>query len=112
MKPDGSDKRAIVSSGRPLGPPIWSPDGRRIAFELWDGNDGELYMVSANGSGLTRLTRNDVDDYGPIWSPDGGRIAYTHIGNGNDIWTMRPDGTGKRALARSSRNEAAGDWAR
>ena len=55
--------------------PSWSPDGRRIAFESRrDGNseidrNSEIYVVNADGSGVTRLTNNSADDYFPSWGP-------------------------------------------
>src|SRR5438034_6704011 len=80
---------------RPFGPapvtgvsPSWSPDGRRIAFVSFaDRNDpacpadscppsGEIYVVGADGTGLTRLTMTKADDEHPTWSPDGSRIAF------------------------------------
>jgi Tol biopolymer transport system component len=83
------------SDVRPLGPapvtgvsPSWSPDGRKIAFVSFaDHNDpacpadscppsGEIYVVGADGTGLTRLTTSKADDEHPTWSPDGLRIAF------------------------------------
>jgi len=69
--------------------PAWSPDGRRLAFVSFaDGNgppcdaascppSGELYVVRADGTELTRLTRSRADDEHPTWSPDGRRIAFS-----------------------------------
>ena len=45
----------------------WSPDGTQLAFE---GNVvGEVYSISADGSGLVDLTNNDADDFFPAWGP-------------------------------------------
>jgi TolB protein len=66
----------------------WSPDGTRLALVSFaDGNapacpaascppSGELYVVRADGGGLTRLTRSRADDEHPSWSSDGRRIAF------------------------------------
>ncbi|HEY6150133.1 MAG TPA: hypothetical protein VIW19_06405 [Gaiellaceae bacterium] len=69
--------------------PAWSPDGSRIAFVSFadrngpacPANDscppsGEIYVVGADGTGLTRLTTSQADDEHPTWSPDGSRIAF------------------------------------
>jgi TolB protein len=68
--------------------PAWSPDGRRLAFVSFaDHNgsacpagtctpNGEIYIVGADGTGLTRLTTSKADDEHPTWSPDGSRIAF------------------------------------
>ena len=67
-------------------------------FELWDGVDTELYRVSARGTGLRQLTRNNVNDFGPVWGPGGSRLAFTRLSGGaNDVWTIRADGTRPQA---------------
>ncbi len=73
--------------------PAWSPDGRRIAFSsLRDGNT-EIYLMNADGSGVTRLTYKDDFDSFPAWSPDGRRIAFHSYRDGNwDIYVMNADG--------------------
>jgi Tol biopolymer transport system component len=70
----------------------WSPDGRRIAV-LGGINDARLYLMRADGSGVSLLTEGapNVD-----WSPDGTRIAYATIPGNRDrlqIWNGSPDGS-------------------
>jgi TolB protein len=93
--------------------PSWSPDGKRLAFVSFaDGNDplceaascplsGELYAVRADGTGLTRLTRNRADDEHPTWSPDGRRIAFSSgfslRRQGHPRWLMMISSAGGRA---------------
>jgi Tol biopolymer transport system component len=38
--------------------PAWSPDSKRIAFASDRNGPFEIYVVDADGSGLTRLTRS------------------------------------------------------
>ena len=59
--------------------PVWSPDGRRIAFTSDRDGRSEVYVMNADGSGVTRLTHNDAVDSSPAWSPDGRRIASTML---------------------------------
>ncbi|MCH8993458.1 MAG: PD40 domain-containing protein, partial [Chloroflexi bacterium] len=48
----------------------------RIAFASDRDGNSEVYIVNADGSGLTRLTDNLADDSQPTWSPDGTHIAF------------------------------------
>ncbi len=84
----GSNVRPFASGQVNGVSPSWSPDGREIAFVSFaDHNDpacpvdscppsGEIYVVGADGTGLTRLTSSTADDEHPTWSPDGSRIAF------------------------------------
>lgn len=46
----------------------------RIAFVRFVGVHYELFTIRPNGTGLTRLTHNRLDDESPRWSPGGGRL--------------------------------------
>ncbi|MGH7483541.1 MAG: amidohydrolase family protein [Longimicrobiales bacterium] len=56
--------------------PAWSPDGRWIAYVTWDGREGHIYRIRADGSGSPeRLTTSAGFYREPVWSPDGERIV-------------------------------------
>jgi Tol biopolymer transport system component len=111
---DGSRVRQL--GGAPVHgvSPAWSPDGTRLAFVSFaDGNapscpagscppSGELYVIRADGSGLTRLTRSRADDEHPTWSPDGRRIAFASGFNlrsqGHAPWLLVVPADGGRAV--------------
>jgi TolB protein len=112
MNANGSGKRKLWSR-RGIGSAVWAPGGSRLAVEIFDGHDDEIYVVSADGTTRRRLTHNKVDDFGPVWAPSGRRIAFTRYANeSNDVWSMRSDGRVKRRLAGSSAHESVFDWAR
>ncbi len=87
--------------------PAWSRDGRRIAFASGrDGGEPEIYVMNADGSAQTRLTRTPpfVADNTPTWSPDGRRIAFASNRAGafnQEIYVMNADGSRVRRLTRS-----------
>ena len=76
--------------------PDFSPNGRRIAFTSNRDQQGEIYVMNADGSGQKRLTRRAGDDWYPRFSPDGARISFTQLPG--TIWTMNADGTGLKKL--------------
>ena len=58
--------------------PVWSPDGRRVAW-FRDGGDGYALMI-ADQDGLDTPRRIPIGEskmaWEPTWSPDGSRIAF------------------------------------
>src|SRR5262249_23972618 len=50
----------------------------RSACELLS-NDGELYVMDRNGHDQTRITFDNVVEYGGVWSPDGTHIAFWSV---------------------------------
>jgi TolB protein len=48
--------------------PDWSPAGDRIVFETDRDGNREIYVMNANGTGLTNLTGNPALDATPAWS--------------------------------------------
>jgi TolB protein len=108
---DGSGRRNVAREWGLDGLPVWSPDGRKIAFMRSWGNDGDIYGMNADGSGLRRLTRNDGPGWAwmPLWSPTSRKIAFSRVvppprppyrqGWKSEIWIMNADGSGQRRLA-------------
>jgi Tol biopolymer transport system component len=85
---DGSGAKLLVGGTYDDNSPAWSLDGRRIAFT----RDGHLAVMSADGSGIRRLTRGDrLKESRPTWSPDGSRIVFTR--DPGTILLIDPDGS-------------------
>jgi Tol biopolymer transport system component len=100
----------IVAAELPVGGfPIWSPDSRQLAFiGLSPDGIGQLYVVNADGTGLSQLTDfqppNGVATGGteatPAWSPDGQQIAYTvHDCGTQQVYISAVDGSDTRNLS-------------
>jgi Tol biopolymer transport system component len=74
--------------------PRFSPDGRRLAFEIAQGNEGDLWIYERDQATLTRVTFGSENLY-PVWSPDGRRLAYTSRQSGlAGLWWKPLDGSG------------------
>ncbi len=60
--------------------PVWSPDGKTIAYFSDESGEYELHILRPqNGRGeVKRFKLGDAPSffYNPVWSPDGKRIAY------------------------------------
>jgi Tol biopolymer transport system component len=99
--------------------PAWAPDGSRIAFEsdsdplgLNPEHDREIFVMNADGTGVTQLTRNAIWDEGPAWAPDGSQLAYTS-GPDNmhgDINVMTAGGVHLRRLTEFELADESPDW--
>src|ERR1051325_10274309 len=70
----------------------------RIAFHSSRDGDFDIYIMNADGSGVTQLTKNTVNEFDPIWSPDGKQIAFGRCLDVCDAVVINADGSGERVL--------------
>ena len=107
---DGSGERRLTH-GFGHSSPGWAPDGRRIAFESYTGGgtgNFEIFVMNADGSDLRNVTKTSAIGEGqPSWSPAGGRILFAS--SRAAIHTVKPDGSGRRTLARGHEPNWSGD---
>jgi len=68
INPDGTGLQQLTTLGRNEDP-AWSPDGRHIVFTSTRMGPREIYVMHADGTEQTRLTRTGQDNYLPDWSP-------------------------------------------
>ena len=76
--------------------PVWTPDGRRIAFASTrgDGSTPNLYWQPADGGGAaTRLTESPYAQQAGSWHPGGKILAFeeTHENTGTDVMLLTID---------------------
>ena len=103
MAADGTDMQRVAAPlaapgrGSAEFPPRWSPDGTRLAFAVTERDGYAIYTVSADGTGLRRLSDAASN---PSWSPDGERLAFIKFEpRGSEIYTVAQDGTDARRIA-------------
>ena len=70
----GSADRTWLTEG-PIGGmyPVWTPDGRRIAF---NSSRGHITVVDIDGENLRRVSNDRGSASKPSWSPDGNSLVY------------------------------------
>jgi Tol biopolymer transport system component/predicted Ser/Thr protein kinase len=72
--------------------PVWTPDGRRVAFT--NEQDGKTYWVPADGSGRPEQLLPSQEQASPgSWTPDGKMLLY-NSGAPAHIWTLQVPGSG------------------
>jgi WD40-like Beta Propeller Repeat len=93
--PDGGAVTTLASGADPS----WSPDGHKLAYSEGGGNQADIVIVNADGSGLQRLAVPD-GQFAPVWSPDGTKIAFVWFAQDasgsssrSDIGVMNADGS-------------------
>jgi Tol biopolymer transport system component len=106
VKTDGSDLTRLTNLTGFAANPVWSSDGRRIAFET-SGDGDKVYAMAANGSELTLLSSGPGGSGPgrPLWSPDGTQVVFFNTpgtpGAFNaEVWVIKADGSERRRLYR------------
>jgi Tol biopolymer transport system component len=92
--------------------PVWSPDGRRIAFQHSRANKSLIYVAHADGSDEKQLapcTGWCASQDSPTWSPDGSKIAMgvrPLVGH-ESVWIVSASGTGPYRLTQRGKPRSA-----
>ena len=94
--------------------PIWSPDGKMIAFRRMLGEmNSEVFVAKADGSDARNLTNHPAFDGWPAWSPNGKQIAFASNRNSSyQIFIMNADGSEVHLLANTEGRGTAPKWSK
>jgi TolB protein len=101
MQPDGTGLKKLSKEMPYAQTPLWSPDGKEIAFS---GTGEKKYIVNADGTELRELLPN-VGDYisSYSWSPNGKKIAFAAVHYRGELamYVIDADGTDQINLTSS-----------
>jgi Tol biopolymer transport system component/predicted Ser/Thr protein kinase len=96
--------------GNSNGNPVWTPDGKRIAFTSNKEGTTNIFWQLADGSGgLERLTTGEYPQVPMSWSPDGQLLAFIEVTptTQRDIWVLRVSDRKAQPFLRTPFDEAA-----
>jgi hypothetical protein len=98
---DGSNALRLTPDTGFADQPAWSPDGTRLAYRYrkFVTDDTDIWVVDNDGRNAVNRTADFGDasnEREPAWN---GRIAFVRVSGGTQmIWSMLPDGIGKRRV--------------
>ncbi len=83
----GGEARLLIASQDNDSRPVYSPDGRFLAFTSTRSGNGDIYIFSFESGNIRRLTYDDGVDEISAWSRDGKYIYFSSTSR--DISAMR-----------------------
>ena len=114
MNADGGNQRRLTDNRNNDWDPVWSPDGKRIAFAADRKGDFvkfDIYVMDADSGNQQKLTNHRAWDNSPSWSPDSKRIAFTSERDGNaQIYVMDADGGNLQNLTNNPHDDHSPAW--
>lgn len=108
----GGEPTQLVARGSMVTGAAFSPDGKKLAVSISEGENAEIYVANADGSNLTKVTDTKFFlNTSPCWSPDSKRIAFVSNRAGNpQIYVMGADGSGQKRLTFQGNYNTTPSW--
>jgi TolB protein len=101
MKSDGTNLARITNGDGPHWNPVWSPDGKRIAYTtdklgeeagLHNWRNYNIWVANPETQKEMLITGEEQIDWNPVWSPDGKKIVYVTNRSGDlkhfSLWVL------------------------
>jgi Tol biopolymer transport system component len=100
----------VTLSGGATGSAAFTADCTAAATLAFAQN-GDIYRMKTNGSGLSRLTTDSGYEDTPSWSPGGSQIAFRRDTAGNpEVYVMSANGLGPTRLTRQTGADYLPSW--
>jgi Tol biopolymer transport system component len=66
IRPDGTHRRVLIVNARDA---AFSPNGKLIVFDRYDGQHDQLWIAHADGTHQRQITHDAIDHDDPSWQP-------------------------------------------
>jgi serine/threonine-protein kinase len=95
--------RPITTERRDYWRPRFSPDGKRVVVEVFDGRTTHIWVVDVASGLSTQITFAGVNNAFPVWTPDGNSVIFSGTAEGTRSLFRKPaDATGEAKSLRVS----------
>jgi TolB protein len=94
---DGERSQYLLRSNEPIISPVWSPDGKRIAYVSFESKKPVVYVHHLSENKRQVVASFKGSNSAPAWAPDGKTIAVVlSVEGGSQIYLINSDGSGPR----------------
>lgn len=108
---DGHNPHTVVISPEPLMSPVWSPDGKKLAYVSFESRRPAIYIQTLSTGARERVAQFPGINGAPAWSPDGSKLAMTLSKDGSpDIYVLDLASRQLRRLTESNAIDTEPAW--
>jgi Tol biopolymer transport system component len=88
QKVDGVSVIQLTNDEADYAYPVFSPDGKQIAFCSTRAGNWDIYLMDADGRNVVQVTTGPLQHVHPSFSPDGTRLVYSCLGSKSGQWEL------------------------